>query len=815
MATIRLIPSAYTLSSTSYLSISNASNMYTNTDSTTYATVNHTRNSTTAYYLYIHGFNFSSVPSNAIVSSFTVKIKASETGLSTTSSYRVSLYNNTTAISNTTASTSIGTSVATITIPTGSLEWSTIVGYGNNFRIRVPLRRSSQSTAGSVNIYGAEIEVNYTIPVYHQITTVSNTDLVDSIDPEGTTNVVEGDDFTFNIYTNDIDDILVEDNGVDVTSQLTYESASTSQTFTGIPTSYDSSRSSYDGLYEGSPSDGLAGHTSSSRVCAYVAQTANAEANLVYNFDCSSIPHNATITSVTCIAGAACYSNGQYFNTRTVQLYNGTTPKGTAVTITGTGNTNTAHNINGGSWTREELNNIQIVVHIQRGTSTTQASFSFWGATLSVEYTLPSSYYYKYELNNVTSAHSIVVKEYAYIPPEEDPTKTYYNLTISSINATTEPSKGTTRVESGTNNTITIYPSDPLVTLVTDNGVDVSNQLVAHGGTIQNPTVTTASGASYGFNLNSSTGYYVSQNKGVNKSAAVCVVNFDLSVRCLVTINYINYAEATYDFGVFGNVDATLSNNYYSAGNSGATITDTNYKLACNTSAYNISSVQTITYEIPSGEHQIYIKYTKDDATSSNNDTLQWKIASIEPLETNNYYTYTLSNISQDHSLIFIFGNVSYYFVNSSTSGGCILNPNGQMVQLPGDSYRLVIVPNNVSDTITITDNNVNVTSSLERKDITIEKEGVQTTVVNYIYILNNIQATHNLYVTTNSQGLVQYIRNSSQWKQGQMMKKQNGSWGGLTHTRIWVHNGNSWVENAQRTIIANGVVFGGTINNR
>ena len=116
MATIRLIPSAYTLSSTSYLSISNASNMYTNTDSTTYATVNHTRNSTNAYYLYIHGFNFSSVPSNAVVSSFTVKIKASETGLTTTGSYRVSLYNNTTAISNTTASTSIGTSVATITI---------------------------------------------------------------------------------------------------------------------------------------------------------------------------------------------------------------------------------------------------------------------------------------------------------------------------------------------------------------------------------------------------------------------------------------------------------------------------------------------------------------------------------------------------------------------------------------------------------------------------------------------------------------------------------------------------------------------------
>ena len=189
--------------------------------------------------------------------------------------------------------------------------------------------------------------------------------------------------------------------------------------------------------------------------------------------------------------------------------------------------------------------------------------------------------------------------------------------------------------------TIEIYPTDPLVTLITDNGVDVSNQLVAHGGTISDPTVSTASGASYGFTLNQSTGYYVSNNTGVDKSAAVCRVDFDLPVRCLVTIQYINYAEATYDFGVFGNIDVALSNNYYAAGSGGATITDASYKFACNASSANTATAQTLTYEIESGEHFINIKYSKDDATASNNDTLQWKILSIEPLESNNYYTYT------------------------------------------------------------------------------------------------------------------------------------------------------------------------------
>ena len=59
MATIRLIPSTYSLSSTntSYISISNASNMYTNIDSTTYATVNHNRARTTSYYIYVRGYD--------------------------------------------------------------------------------------------------------------------------------------------------------------------------------------------------------------------------------------------------------------------------------------------------------------------------------------------------------------------------------------------------------------------------------------------------------------------------------------------------------------------------------------------------------------------------------------------------------------------------------------------------------------------------------------------------------------------------------------------------------------------------------------
>lgn len=166
MATIRLIPSAYSLSNTSYLSISNTSNMYTNIDSTTYATVNHTRTSTTSYYIYVKGFNFDDIPADAIINSAVVKVKAKVTSAG---SYAPALYNNTTSL-NQNLSGNIGTTDTISTVDITS-NWETYKGYGNNFGIRLQLSRSSRYTASSMNIYGAEILVNYTVPVYHTIST--------------------------------------------------------------------------------------------------------------------------------------------------------------------------------------------------------------------------------------------------------------------------------------------------------------------------------------------------------------------------------------------------------------------------------------------------------------------------------------------------------------------------------------------------------------------------------------------------------------------------------------------------------------------
>lgn len=388
MATIKLTPSTYYLSSSSYLSVSNASNMYADTSSGTYATVTNSRASTTSYYIYLRGFDFDSVPDGAMVSGFTVRLKARESGVSTSTSYKPYLANGTSAING--SCDVITTTAATHEFTGVSADWDTIVGYGNNFGIRINCRRASRNTTSYMYIYGAEIEVTYTLPVYHSVTVSNSSSATVTVSDA---NPLEGTDVEVRAST--VSGITIKDNGVDVTSQFTQRS-----------------------------------------------ETAES-----------------------------------------------------------------------------------------------------------------------YSVVNV---------------------------------------------------------------------------------------------GSYGFDLNGSTGYYVSNNKGVSKTAALCRVDFHVPVAATITFTYINYAEQGYDFGVFGNIDVALSDDYYAAGSSGATITDSSYKRACNTSTYNSSSAQTLTYDMSAGDHSIWVKYSKDDASDSNNDTLQFKVAITldEPFTPGTYYGYDINDIAADHVIV-------------------------------------------------------------------------------------------------------------------------------------------------------------------
>lgn len=167
MATATLTPSSYYVSST-YLTVADEANMYHDTSNTTYATITNTNASTSYYYFYLRGFNISSIPANAEVSSFSVKIRGRASG-----SYNASLYlcNGTTTITGATATALPNSSTVTtrtFTIP-DSLTWANIVSYGSNFGIRINGRRNAKNTTAWWRVYGAEIDVTYTVPSQSKI----------------------------------------------------------------------------------------------------------------------------------------------------------------------------------------------------------------------------------------------------------------------------------------------------------------------------------------------------------------------------------------------------------------------------------------------------------------------------------------------------------------------------------------------------------------------------------------------------------------------------------------------------------------------
>jgi hypothetical protein len=676
--TLTFIPSGINTSQSSYSTGSNNANAQTDTSSTTYSTITCNSGSGVASYV-TYTFNITGIPSGATISSVSGKIKARVNNTTRIASAIAQFYANTTAKGDTANFRSTTSSPSPATISDAG-NWTLAELQTARIRFTATRGTSQTSSSASMYIYGAELYITYSLQGTEY--TVVASSLVQDINVSpASQNILGGNSAEIRIDGSSIDEITVTDNDTDITSSLVrHNSVSTTASGTFIPSSFDSTNSVYDttggdngnGIYSTNViANGLTDHNSTTRCALYSVQGSNQISKMYYNFDCSSIPANATITSVSC--QVKCGSQGSsYYTSYVVYLCSGTTNKTSSVSVTGSNSSPTTVTVSGGTWTRADLNNIKILFQVQRGTSntTTQSTWSFFGATLTVNYTVTAEnpYYWTYSLNDLAADHVILIDNAgAYIPPEEDPQYTYYPLTISSINATTSPGSGTTRVIAGTNHTITITPSDPQLTLALDNGVDITSQLVGGAPTNTYTITTQVSGASYGFNLNNNTGYYVSTNTGQASSAAVARVNFNFETSCLVTIQYINYAEATYDYGIFGQVDTALGTT--STADSGA-------YHSCSASSDNTSSAQTLTYTIPSGTHYIDIKYRKDNYTDSNNDTLQWKILSVEATDAGGDYTYTLNNIQAGHSLIFVFGNVSYYFITSSGTG-CRLFPDG------------------------------------------------------------------------------------------------------------------------------------------
>lgn len=390
MPTKRLVPSSYAVSNSTYITVSNASNMYNNTDNDTYATFYNSRAATTTYYGYIRGFNVDEIPDEAVVSNFTIKIKGYESGAvtSTGTTYAICLLNGTSAISGTYATTQFGTSVTTIEVPHGDISWETLKRYGSNLGIRICIRRSSRNTAAYVYVYGAEIEVEYTVPASATVTSTLTGE--GTIVPAGATATYEGSEYSLTITpTNGSDAVHISNNGTDVTSELVPHYPGGSQEY--LATSYTTGGTIDNGeTYLGYPVGYSAEnpHTYSTNVYSTNYSTGYAE----YSFDMSDIPENATIESVE-VRASGRRENASVDSTHVadVDLYSGSTLK---VESHFTSTSDQVITIDGGTWTRAELQNAKVRFTV--GYYGGRLYGITWVVTYSVPGSTPDHYTYTY-----------------------------------------------------------------------------------------------------------------------------------------------------------------------------------------------------------------------------------------------------------------------------------------------------------------------------------------------------------------------------------------------------------------------------------
>lgn len=384
MPTITLIPSVLNnAAGTSYLTVANEDDAFTDTSSSTYATVTNIYASTSSRYVYLRGFNFGSVPSNAQINSFTIKLKANESGISTSTSYRPRICNNTTTLTG--SSSAIGASASVITFTGVTADWATISGYGSYFGIRINVRRASNNTQGYVNIYGAEIDVDYSLPSTVTSTLSGN----GTIDPSGEVSLFSGETYSLTIVpTNASDTVTATKNGSAIT--LTEHTGGTVERY---PASYTTGGSINGTRYQNTIGHSVSNPSSSTGSDYFsTSQGGSGSTWIEYSFDFSEIPTSATISSVSVQVRGHAEDISQSRQIAKVQLYSGSTTKGSSIDFTSNSDANyTLSNV--GTWTAAELHSakLRFTIGVYGGLIT--------GVTLTVTYTAPKYYTYSYTVD--------------------------------------------------------------------------------------------------------------------------------------------------------------------------------------------------------------------------------------------------------------------------------------------------------------------------------------------------------------------------------------------------------------------------------
>ena len=220
---ISVYPTTFDSENSTYASVNTSypiDNGYTNSSSTTRAQFNINTGSNAETYVY-YNFDTSQIPIGATITSISCSVK---TYISTTISSIVSIRQVQLCAGTTPKGSPSTVSISTtaVTLETGT--WTD--EEARNAKIRIYVKRDTSLTTTNyyVRFYGATLNISYSLDyTEYEISSTINTDLVNSINPAGTTYVREGTDYVLSIYADNLgqlENLEVDDNGNNVTSEL-------------------------------------------------------------------------------------------------------------------------------------------------------------------------------------------------------------------------------------------------------------------------------------------------------------------------------------------------------------------------------------------------------------------------------------------------------------------------------------------------------------------------------------------------------------------------------------------------------------------
>lgn len=402
-------------------------------------------------------------------------------------------------------------------------------------------------------------------------------------------------------------------------------------------TSYDSGYSAYS---VSNLDNALAGSDNTSYAQINLTRNANAVTQIYYNFTLPTIPSGATNISVSCSCKCSInQTNANRVATREARLYSGSTAMGTAYTVA---NSTTAFSISAGTWTAAQLNGgVKLRLYAVRGTNNTTSSYYFrlYGATLTVSYTLSTT---AYTITATSSATGVTIEPSSQEIYAGESGKVTLN-TNSNITVTDNNADVTSQlVRSQQADTLELIPSSVVEsTFANDNSYPTSNGLSD-----------TDSNTYARFKLASSTQHAIySFNTSAIPSGATI-----LSVACKVKA----YVTST-----SSNISAKIAQLYAGSTAKGSTTTipttNSTWDIS-NTGSWTYSEIQNIRIRFNgaySGSNSYYIQFYGAELTIT--------------YESNNYvYTYTISSINADHTIL---------VVSTATGDKIYVKSNGSWVE--------------------------------------------------------------------------------------------------------------------------------------